>query len=195
MTDLEFIQAIQQGGLAQQEAIKSLYEKYFKFIFKKLKENRSLTEEEAKDAYTDSVITLRDHIVKGRFEQRSKLSTYLYTIFSNKCIDLIRKNSTYKAEVEKQMQYELPVHLANKEPEIVEKLTVRETFGRLKAFINKLGETCQQVLLDWGFWGYSMQEIAERRGFKDSRTVISKKYNCIKQLKAQIAATGIEQEW
>jgi len=170
-----------------------LYEKHFKFVYKKLKENRSLKEESVVDAYTDAVIALRNQVVKGKFRGKSKLSTFLYQIFSNKCIDLIRSTSTHKARTEQNMVYELPVHLAHKEPAVVEKLTVKESFNKLKELISKLGETCQQVLLDWGFWGFSMEEIAQRRGFKDAQTVKSKKYTCMKQLKALISGEGMEQ--
>ena len=194
MSDYELIQKIKRGGNTQQLAIKELYAKNHAFIFKKLKENRSLSEDAVKDAYADSIITLRDHIVSGRFEQRSKLSSYLYSIFSNKCIDIMRKNTTYKGKIEREMAYELPEHLKNRDPQIVELLIVKETFGTLKSLIEKLGESCQQVLMDWGFWGFSMKEIAMNRGFKDEHTVRSKKYNCLKQLRASILSTGIEQE-
>lgn len=58
-----------------------------------------LSEEEAFDAYSDSVLVAIGSISNETFKAESSLKSYLYKIFHNKCVDLFRKNSTNKNSV------------------------------------------------------------------------------------------------
>ena len=61
----------------------------------------TITQEDAFDAYSDTILAAIGKISERRFEGRSSLKTWLFQIFHNKCVDLIRKNSTHKNRVHK----------------------------------------------------------------------------------------------
>ncbi|MEM7040839.1 MAG: sigma-70 family RNA polymerase sigma factor, partial [Bacteroidota bacterium] len=118
-----------------------------------------------------------------KFRGESKLSTYLFRIFQRRCIDLLRIKTTH----EENWNYEYPAHLRVTDPGPARQLEIRESAEALLALMEELGDTCRKVLKDWAWYGYSMEEIAQRAGLKDARNAASKKYNCLQQLKRRIA--------
>lgn len=182
-TDERLIAGIQAGGTERDQCIQHIFDQYAGFIVK-LKQEKRLTIEEAKDVYVDSVVALADKVGAGKFKGQSKLSTYLYRIFSNKCIDLIRKKASRQAE----MTYEYP-EMKDGEQNALELLAVGDQVLQLKDALNKLGDRCQQILMDWAYYGYNMSEIADRAGLKDSHSAYSQKYKCLKKLREQIKTT------
>ncbi|MEL6675460.1 MAG: sigma-70 family RNA polymerase sigma factor [Bacteroidota bacterium] len=169
---------LRAGGAAQEKAIGVIYDKHYAFIYKMIKENR-ISEEEAIDAYSDAVVAFRRQVVSGTFRGESSYATYLYRIFLNKCLNAIRKRGTNKVEWE----YELPLHLQDREPQIIQLLEVREKMEDLSRYLGKLGQNCKEILLDAIYWGYRMEEIAQRYGYKDAKTVRVKKHTCLQQLR------------
>lgn len=137
-----------------------------------------LAQDLALDVYTDALVDMMGQVANGTFKGESKLSTYLYQIFFFKCIDLSRKNTTntidYRAELP-----EVPAM----EPSFARKMEATEAVGQLHKYMDVLGEPCKQILLDWGFWGYNMSEIAVRVGLEDSLQVKDRKYRCLKKLR------------
>lgn len=175
--DQEVLAGIKAGGAKLEGMIRHVYETYFHFVKQAIRKH-ALEEDEGIDAYTDSVMIFRQQVISGRFRGESKISTFIYRIFFHKCIDAIRKNSTKRVSYE----YELPVHLEDKSPSIARLLQIKEDFERVKGFLIKLGKPCYQIILDSGFHGYNMDEIAARIGFKDAQSVRSRKYTCMKKL-------------
>ncbi|MFT5912928.1 MAG: RNA polymerase sigma factor (sigma-70 family), partial [Paraglaciecola sp.] len=68
-------------------------------------------------------------------------------------------------------------------PTADEEMDLKEQMKQLHKYLNKLGEPCKQILIDWGFWGYSMSEIAERIGLLGSVQAKDTKYRCLKKLR------------
>ena len=87
------------------EAIDYFYHHHFSLIYLKVKDHK-LTREQALDAYSDSILSLKENIIKRKFKGDSKLSTYFISIFNRKCIDIMRKDTTNLI-----YEHELPVHL------------------------------------------------------------------------------------
>lgn len=178
ISDQAVIDGILQGGESLEKTVRRFYDQNFGFVYKALKSHK-LEKSEAVDAYADAVLTVKNHIEKKVFRGDSKLSTYLFSIFNRRCIDLFRKQTTHPSTY----TYELPMHLQDRSPGIQKILEVRESEAALRECIAQLGATCQQVLIDWAFLGYKMDEIAKRAGLKDRKTAASKKYTCLQQLK------------
>lgn len=176
-SDQEIIKGIIQGGPLREGWITRLYSKYLPMIHGGRKKYK-LSEEELKDAYADTIIAISEQIARGDFEGRSKLSTYLYRIFFNKCVDIIRKNATNRSET----GYELS-HVKSHEQNALHALVEKDEVEHLLGYFEQLGDRCKQILLDWGYWGYNMHEIAERMGFKNNKSVISQKHKCFEKLK------------
>jgi len=158
-----------------EDAIYSFYRNNFNIVYQKTKDHK-LTKDQALDAYSDAILSLRDNILKNRFKGESALTTYFISIFNRKCIDIIRKNTTNLI-----YENELPIHLKDNEAGIDDKLTVMVNLERLKKLLSELSEICQSVLMDWND-GYSMDEIAERNELLNAHTARSKRYNCFQQL-------------
>ena len=106
------------------------------------------------------------------------MSSYFYKIFFNKSVDLFRKNTTNKIDY----QEVLPDAL-DKGQLVAKKLETNEDLKKLYKYLDKLGAPCKQTLMDWGFWGYNMTEIAERSGLASSVQAKDRKYQCLKKLR------------
>ena len=81
---------------------KILYQQYYYFIDEGCRKY-TLNYDDSFSAYSDALLSAIHNIVDNRFDGRSSIKTYLYQIFSNKCIDLVRKNTTNKQQVHKTM--------------------------------------------------------------------------------------------
>lgn len=184
LSNEDVIEEIRAGGLRQERMIKQVYDACFGYVYKALKKHK-LTEEQAIDAYTDAVIALRRGIVKGTFRGESKYSTYLHSIFFKRCLNVIRDSGTNKHE----WVYELPLHLQDKSHGIAKLLEVNEQWERLGIMLEQLGNKCKEILLDALYYGYKMEEIAGRHGYKDAQSMRSKKHACMKQLKKLIGSS------
>ena len=80
--------------------------------------------------YSDAVLTVIEHLTSGRFEGRSELETYLYQIFTNKCVDLIRRNTTKKAQVHLPEQLTDSLNLLPDDARSVE-MCIRDSSGTI----------------------------------------------------------------
>ena len=56
----------------------------------------SLPEDNVSDAYSDAIIAAIDSIINRSFHEKSSLKTFLFQIFQNKCIDMLRKKNDTK---------------------------------------------------------------------------------------------------
>lgn len=185
LSNEEVIEEIQAGGTRQEKMIRKVYDSCFPYVYTALQKHQ-LTEEQAIDAYSDAVVALRKNILKGTFRGDSKYSTFLYSIFFRRCLNAIRDAGTNKHV----WDYELPLHLQDRAPGIAKLLEVHEQWEILGNFLSKLGDKCKEVLLDALYYGFKMEEIAQRHGYKDAQSMRSKKHSCMKQLKKLIAASS-----
>ncbi|MEO0896241.1 MAG: sigma-70 family RNA polymerase sigma factor [Bacteroidota bacterium] len=177
MDDKAFISALLSGGTQAEKAIQSFFDQHKGMIGDAIKRHQ-LTETECLDAYTDAIIGMRRQILRGKFEGKSKLSTYFYKIYYFKCVDLIRDKST-KSEV---VVEEFP-DTEDERPIASDTLQTREAFQALLAYMEKLGKQCKEILMYRYYWGYEdMAEIAHILGIKNANTAGSLRYRCMKQL-------------
>lgn len=179
MTDQAIIKHLKAGGKEREQAFSHLIKQYSAFI-PKVARATGLNMEEAKDSFTDSLLALNDQVLSGKFNGQSKLSTYFYQIFYFKSVDFSRKASTNKIDfVDK-----LPeaIKLGN---DIIKDLQNQESFKTIVNYLDQLGEPCKQILLDWGYWGYKINEIASKLG-EDPEKLKKKKYRCLMQLRKLI---------
>ena len=72
-----------------------MFKCYAYFIEKPIRKY-SISEEEAFDAYPDSVLIALEKIRNHSFEGGSRLKTRIFQIFHNKRIDFLRKKTTNK---------------------------------------------------------------------------------------------------
>ena len=150
------------------------YIHYVPTVMKKV----NIPKEEALDAFIDAILDLTEQVATGKFKGEGKLSSYLYKIFFYKSIDLFRKNTTDKLDY-----LEVLPEPSDPGPSADSKLEIREAETQLHRYLDRLGEPCKQILIDWGFWGYNMTEIAARAGMENSVQAKDRKYRCLKELR------------
>src|ERR1043165_735038 len=58
-----------------------------------------LTYEDSFSAYSDALLSVIHNVVNKKFGSKCSLKTYLFQIFSNKCIDTFRKKNTARERI------------------------------------------------------------------------------------------------
>ena len=181
-SDQDIIVGIQAGGSERRVFENLLYEKYLYLIEDGVRKHQ-LSEDDCASAYSDAVISVLNNINSNKFEGRSELKTYLYQIFSNKCVDLIRKNTTNKESINNTFALDdilapLPDHTRSIIEEMMQKNDIEILQNRLKT----IGEKCQQIVLAWGD-GYSDEEIAQNMGYNTPAVAKTSRLRCLEKLK------------
>jgi RNA polymerase sigma factor (sigma-70 family) len=181
MNDNEIVQNIIQGGSSMEKCLEVFYRENIKLI-NVMEKKYGITRDASIDAYTDAIIDFKEQVRKGQFLQKSKCSTYLYSIFNYKCIDILRKKTTHT------IINDLPENLKDQSPDIVQMLTMTVEKTYLDNLMALLGSKCREILMDWND-GFSMDEIAERNDLLNANVARSKRYTCLQQLLALAGKT------
>lgn len=116
----------------------------------------------------------------GTFKGQSKLSTYLFQIYTHKTVDHIRHISTHKNKAYIELSEDAFDASFSLDKRIESKLDVEQ----VKQSISALGEPCKGVIMDWAYWGYSMKEIAVRNQLENAEKAKRKKYTCLQKLRS-----------
>ncbi|MGD1844752.1 MAG: RNA polymerase sigma factor [Salibacteraceae bacterium] len=169
------IKGLRQGGVAEDQAIKKLLSKHRDMIFRLVTQKQG-SEEDAADVLYESLTTLVLHVREGKFREESSLSTYWYAI---------AKGVWYKRLRKRIREENLEDQLAFEEDEVIDPekaLEDQEARFKVQALLGRLRPKCREVLLLWG-QHYSMDEIAQKVGFKTAQNAMNKKSKCLSELK------------
>lgn len=182
MDDDVIIRSLRQDNGIKRKAEEQLFTRYMYFIKEGMKKY-SLPEEEAFDAYSDTILQGIDNIIKEVFENRSSLKTYLFKIFCNKCVDLIRKKTTNKSSIHQTFAIsDLLFMIADPAKTVVQNLVEKSDGEVLKTKLLELGENCRQLLSMFGD-GFSDKEIAETMKYKSPDVVKTSRLRCLDKLR------------
>lgn len=188
-TDAEIISNLTAGYAERTKQEKKLYEEYFYFVNEGCRKY-NLTHEDSFSAYSDAFLSALLNIVNGRFDGRSSIKTYLFQIFSNKCIDLIRKSTTNKQQVFKTMELpELMNQLPDAARNAVEKMMSQEQRLAVKESMEKIGDRCKELLLLFED-GYTDKEIAEHLQYNNAAVVKTTRLRCLDKLREKIKSVS-----
>lgn len=179
-SDQEIVAGIRAGGISRQRLTNYLFDKHAGLVYRGMKKYR-LKEEDSLDVYNETIIAATLHIESGRFKGNSKISTYLFSIFSNRSKNKIRDLKTNKFT----FADDIP-DLPDRARSMLYKLIEQESVKQLEAYLDEIGDTCKQILLLREYHGYNFEEIAEKIGFKTAQSVSSMKYRCMEKLKKLI---------
>lgn len=161
---------------------KELYLKYQYFIEEGCRKFR-LSYEDSFSAYSDSVMSVIHNIIAGDFEKRSLLKTYLFQIFSNKCIDQVRKNMAVKQSVHQpSATTELLGQLPDATRSAIEKMIDRQRVEQMKRYLDEIGDKCKEILLLFED-GYTDNEIAKKLIYNNAAVVKTTRLRCLDKLK------------
>lgn len=181
-SDEELIQNLQGNNLLKRKAEDALFKQYNYFIREGIKKY-VLQEDEAFDAYSDTVLQAIDNIRKGHFENRSALKTYLYRIFINKCVDLLRKKTTNKNSVHQTASLsDMLILIADPAKTVVQQLIERTDMESLKNKLQELGENCRKLLMLFAD-GFSDREVSVLMEYKSADVVKTSRLRCVDKLR------------
>jgi RNA polymerase sigma factor (sigma-70 family) len=179
--DEEIIASLRKGGSAFEDMSMYLFHQYKGFIVK-VNQRVHLKDEDIQDAYSDSLVKLIQKLKDGSFKGESKISSYFYSIFSNAAVDVSRKNTSYKNMPTKEL-----TEFDAREKDLMSVFTAKDQAYKIIGLMDSIGAPCKQILLDWGYYGFSMEEIAQRSSLSGAESARSMKYKCLKKLKILIA--------
>lgn len=182
LPDADIIAGIQGGGPTRHSAENRLYEKYL-FMVRAGERKHQLAYEDCVSAYDDAILAVIEHIITGRFLGQSKLETYLYQIFTNKCVDLIRKKTTNREQVHNGVSIDdTLLQLPDQARTVVQQLIMQNDTDRLHQHLQNLGDKCRQMLLAWGE-GYSDEEIAQQLNYNTASVAKTSRLRCLERLR------------
>ncbi len=180
--DETIFQSLKSDGVSRRKSEELFFTSYSYFIREGM-HKYNLPEEEAFDAYSDSVLAALDKIKQNQFEGRSSLKTWLYQIFQNKCVDLLRKKSTNKNSIHRTSSItEMLFQLSDASKTIIQQLVEKADRNLLKQRLEELGAKCRELLM-LSADGYSDREIAAELEYKSPDVVKTSRLRCLERLR------------
>ncbi|MEP7375755.1 MAG: sigma-70 family RNA polymerase sigma factor [Chitinophagaceae bacterium] len=180
--DRDIINDLLQGGIDRKKGEEQLFNQFAYFIEQAMRKY-SFPEEEAFNIYADTIIAAITKITNRSFEGRSSLKTWLFQIFHNKCVDLVRKKTTNKNIVHRALSVpDMLLQMADTAKSVIQEMMEKTDKDQLQQVLKKIGENCQRILLQWGE-GYSDKEIAVVMEYKNADVVKTSRLRCIEKLK------------
>jgi RNA polymerase sigma-70 factor (ECF subfamily) len=181
-TDQEIIGQLRESGIEKRRSEEELFNRFAYFIREGITKH-ALSEDESFDAYSDTILAAVENIRNAHFEARASLKTYLYQIFHNKCVDLLRKRTTNKNSVHRPESIsERLMLLSDNARSVVQKLIDKADWNLLRERLNQLEEKCRQLLTYWGE-NYSDKEIASILQYKTADVVKTSRLRCLDRLR------------
>lgn len=190
-TEESIITGLRSEGMKRRLWEKKLYENYFYLIDHGAKKYR-ISREESASVYSDTIISVIENIVSHRFEGRSSLKSFIYQIFINKCVDVVRKNTTNKSTVYNNVEMldSLVMSLPDPARNIIQQMIDKSETQLLKDKIKELGEKCRQILLLFED-GFTDREISVEMNYNSPEVVKTSRLRCLEKLREKIIAKRI----
>lgn len=186
--DLTIINNLLQKGADRRRGEEQLFSTYSYFIQKGMRKF-ALSEDEAFDAYSDAVLSAIETITRHSFEGLSTVKTYLFRIFHNKCVDLLRKRTTNKNSVHQTVSItDMLTHLSDAGKSVVQRLIEQSDWAMLKKRLNELGDACREMLL-LSAEGNTDKQIAELMEYKTAAVVKTSRLRCLEKLRSLYKTT------
>jgi RNA polymerase sigma factor (sigma-70 family) len=178
----DIIDSILQKGPDRKKGEERLFNRYAYFIQQAV-HKYAVSQEEAFDIYCDTILAAIEKIADGSFQGRSSLKTWLYQIFSNKYVDLLRKKTTNKNIVHRTVAItDMFVQFSDPSKTVIQTLTEKTDWELLVQKLKQLGDSCHQLLTLWAD-GYTDKEIAISLQYKTPDVVKTSRLRCLGKLK------------
>ena len=173
---------LKESTMVRRKAEEQLFNRHAYFI-KEGMSKYSIDQEDAFNAYSDTILQSIDNIVNTRFENRSSLKTYLYRIFNNKCVDLIRKKTTNKGSIHQTTSIsDMLSMISDPAKTVIQQLIEKNDAELLKIKLGEIGENCKQLLAMFAD-GYNDKEIAKSMKYKSPDVVKTSRLRCLDKLR------------
>lgn len=152
-----WVRAAQAGDLEAFETLISLYEdNIYRLCFKILQ-----NEEEAADAFQEVCLKIWKQL--KHYKGEAKLSTWIYRLTTNQCIDLLRKNKKHTTNISifQQNEEDEPwlVEAVSKE-DVAKEIENKELYDVIQMGMKELKPEYQAIIVLKDVEDYSYEEIA-----------------------------------
>jgi RNA polymerase sigma factor (sigma-70 family) len=166
---------------------KVLYGQYSYFIEEGCRKY-NLNYDDSFSTYSDALISAIHNIINNQFDGRSAFKTYLFQIFSNKCIDLVRKTTTNKQSVHQNTTIpELLGQLPDASRNVIEKLIDDQKRSAVKEQLATIGEKCKEILLLFED-GLSDREIAAELQYNSAAVAKTTRLRCLEKMRERMSS-------
>lgn len=167
------INELKQGG---GRALEAVYVRYRAEFIQWLQGRLGCEAELAKDIYQQTILTLYENVQSGKLVTlTSQVKTYLFSIGRNKYYEAVRE----KAKQEKAKDWQ------------VEHDSTSESLLQLvEVCLEKLGEPCRSLLMQFYFHKRSMEQLTELFDYKNIDTAKNQKYKCLERLRKLVKNNG-----
>lgn len=180
--DRDIINNLIQDGIVRKKAEDQLFNQYAYFIEQAM-QKYSFQEDEAFNVYADTIMAAITKITNHAFEERSSLKTWVFQIFHNKCVDLVRKKTTNKNSVNRSMHIpDMLLQMADTAKLVIQELMEKADKDMVAQKLKEVGENCRQLLLRWAE-GLSDKEIAMSMEYKTADVVKTSRLRCLEKLR------------
>lgn len=193
MDDTQIINGLLINNEQRGRFEKALYLQY-KYFIEEGSRKYNLSNDDSFSAYSDAVLAVIQNIHNNAFNKNSTLKTYLFQVFSNKCIDLIRKSTTNKQKVHQSAgEPELLGHLPDTAKNAIEKLLDQQKILAIKQYLDLLSEKCREILLLFED-GYNDHEIAAILTYNNAAVAKTTRLRCLEKIKEKMKSMFINYE-
>jgi RNA polymerase sigma factor (sigma-70 family) len=186
ISDEKIAEDLLKGEGARRKAEEQLFSRYSYYIKEGMKKY-GLTEDQAFDAYSDTIIACITAIIQSKFEERSSLKTFVYRVFANKCVDVIRKHTTNKEAVHRFTDISESLQmLSDSAKTIIQTLIEKADHLELTKKLDRLGDNCRKLLTMFAE-GYSDRQIASSMQYNSADVVKTSRLRCLQKLRHEYA--------
>ncbi len=184
--DQTLIEDLKGSAGKRQSAEGRLYQQYRYFIDEGCRKY-DLAEQDSFTAYSDAVLSLIQNVRQEKFDGRSSLKTYLYQIFSNKCVDIVRHNTTNKQQANRgiAVNEDLLLQLPDGTRSIIENLITRQQADVMQQQLSAMGDKCREILLMYEE-GLTDRQIAEEMAYQNAAVVKTTRLRCLDKLREKV---------
>ena len=175
-SDAELVQALTLKGAGASQIIEFLYQTVRPILAYNIMSGRDI-EEESWDIFQDGLLVLIENLREGKYDQKSKLSTYLLSICKHIWYDKIK----HRSMAERQAAFIL-LESESSAPSILPHLLKGEKCNLVMQLFKRIPEKCRQILRLFYWERFNLESIALRLGYDNAASAKARKYRCQKEL-------------
>jgi len=186
LSDQEIVRALKSGGSDFEEKSMQLFYQLQTHI-PTVKDKLALPQIEIQKAYADALVILIGKLKTGQLAPDSNISNQFYSIFYSKADDRSKIAQAQKEKKKKDVPQKEPLKHNALEKELLQMADKYSDSSHVVEVIETIGNSGKNILVDWGYFGYTMNKIAERAKFNNAESAFSMKEKCLKKLKLLLA--------
>ncbi len=152
--------------------------------------NKGGSQQDGDDVFQETVVAFIDLVKAGKFRGEARIKTFLISIARNIWLNEIKKK---QSQGQRAKVFELGRGQIQTE-DASGNLYQREIKQQFLALMDRLGDSCRQLLTLYYYENQTFKEIGEKMAYENEQVVRNKKYKCMKELTDMIRENPLLQE-